>query len=198
MFFSEPPQVGDQLEFSTRIEQVYRKTGSRGADMPFLFSVTEFRDPKKRVAAEYLGGAGRLRRMSNRDIQPRPELQAFGPVTRTDFVRYQGASGDMQSIHHDEQVARRPGLPRLLSPGVSQAGVLGTWLAHCFGALNVRRYRMRFTQRVWPGDVLTCDGEIVVVRALDQGQEADIELTCTRQTSEVVVRARATCIVRGM
>ena len=29
-----------------------------------------------------------------------------GPLTRTDFVRYQGASGDFNPIHHDDEFAK--------------------------------------------------------------------------------------------
>ena len=36
---------------------------------------------------------------------PPPPL-VVGPLTRTDLVRYQGASGDMQPVHHDEEFAR--------------------------------------------------------------------------------------------
>ena len=32
-----------------------------------------------------------------------------GPLTVTDFVRYQGASGDMNPIHHDTGFAQKAG-----------------------------------------------------------------------------------------
>ncbi len=35
-----------------------------------------------------------------------PDTRSIGPLTRTDFVRYQGASGDMNLIHHDEPFAQ--------------------------------------------------------------------------------------------
>ena len=31
-----------------------------------------------------------------------PASGGLGPLSRTDFVRYQGASGDMNPVHHDE------------------------------------------------------------------------------------------------
>ena len=36
-----------------------------------------------------------------------PPERWFGPITRTDIVRYQGASGDMNPIHHDEMFVAR-------------------------------------------------------------------------------------------
>ena len=38
-----------------------------------------------------------------------PAPLVVGPLTRTDFVRYQGASGDMNPLHHDEIFARAAG-----------------------------------------------------------------------------------------
>ena len=38
------------------------------------------------------------------------------PLSRTDFVRYQGASGDMNPIHHDEFFARDAGYQSVFAP----------------------------------------------------------------------------------
>jgi acyl dehydratase len=124
-----------------------------------------------------------------------PAPLTVGPLTRTDFVRYQGASGDMQPVHHDEEVARAAGHPSPFSVGMYQAGVLGSWLVQWFGAENVRRYRVRFTQQVWPGDVLTCTGNVTEERPTDAGLEVDVALTCSRGADDVVVQAWATCVV---
>ena len=56
-------------------------------------------------------------------------VEAFGPVTRTDFVRYQGASGDMNPIHHDEVFARAAGFPSPFSVGMWQASLLARFLS---------------------------------------------------------------------
>ena len=34
-----------------------------------------------------------------------PQAREYGPITRTDMVRYQGASGDFNPIHHDTAFA---------------------------------------------------------------------------------------------
>ena len=39
------------------------------------------------------------------------EPQEYGPLTLTDFVRYQGASGDFNPIHHDTAFAQAAGIP---------------------------------------------------------------------------------------
>ena len=38
-----------------------------------------------------------------------PTPREYGPITRTDMVKYQGASGDFNPIHHDEEFARSAG-----------------------------------------------------------------------------------------
>ena len=52
----------------------------------------------------------------------------FGPVTRTDLVRYAGASGDMNPIHHDEDFARASGLPSVMAHGMLSAGLLASFV----------------------------------------------------------------------
>jgi acyl dehydratase len=126
-----------------------------------------------------------------------PEPAVFGPVTRTDFVRYQGASGDMQPVHHDEEYARAAGYPSVFSVGMFQAGLLASWAVDWLGPENVRSYRARFQDQVWPGDVLTCSG--VVTRDYSEAAErrVDLDLVCERQNGSVAVRASATFVVPG-
>ncbi len=98
----------------------------------------------------------------------------YGPLTRTDFVRYQGASGDFNPIHHDEAFARDAGFPTVFSVGMLQAGILAGFCADWLGADNVRRFAVQFREQVWPGDHLVC--EAVVTRADDAGPERAVEL----------------------
>jgi acyl dehydratase len=124
-------------------------------------------------------------------LPPLPPPLVVGPLTRTDLVRYQGASGDLQPIHHDEPFALAAGYPAPLSLGMLHAGMLAGWAAHWLGAENIRRFRVRFSEQAFVGDTLTCDG---VISDVPDGNEAsvDVELTCTRQTGQVVARAWAT------
>jgi acyl dehydratase len=124
----------------------------------------------------------------------RPEPLVVGPLTRTDFVRYQGASGDMNPVHHDETFARGAGYEAPLAVGMLGAGLLATYATDWLGAGNIRRFRIRFSEPAWPGDTLTCTGE--VARSYDADGEAlvEVELTCRRQTGGVAVRAWATFV----
>jgi len=110
-----------------------------------------------------------------------------GPMTRTDFVRYAGASGDFHPLHHDEVYAREAGLPGVFGMGLLHAGILGTHLARWVGPDNIRRFAVRFTGQVWPGDALTLTGTVERVEA----GLAHISLAVTRQTGDAAITATA-------
>ena len=124
-----------------------------------------------------------------------PAPMTIGPLTRTDFVRYQGASGDMNPIHHDETFARAAGYEAPLAVGMFQAGVMATFATSWLGPDNVRRTRVRWMEQVWPGDVLTFTAKIA--RRYEDGGErkVDLELACTRQGGGVAVQGWMTFVV---
>lgn len=124
-----------------------------------------------------------------------PEPRTFGPVTRTDFVRYQGASGDMNPLHHDDDFAKKAGFSAPISVGMYQAGLLATFATDWLGAENIRNFRSRFREVVVPGDELTCSGEVVRIYEQDGENRVDVELTCTRQTGGVAIEAWASFVI---
>jgi acyl dehydratase len=86
----------------------------------------------------------------------------LGPLERSDIVRYAGASGDFNPIHIDEGYARATGAPTVFAMGMLPAGYLAHALADWFGGpQHLRRYKVRFTTRVWPGDELVCSATVV-------------------------------------
>lgn len=131
--------------------------------------------------------------MSMREI---PEPWVMDPQTRTDFVRYQGASGDMNPIHHDQTYAEAAGYPSPFSVGMLQAGLLGTYATDWLGADNIRSFRTRFKEQVWPDDVLTCTGRIAREYEQEGDRMIDVEIDCTRQTGGIAATAWATFVVR--
>ena len=129
-------------------------------------------------------------------VGDRLEPRSFGPITRTDIVRYQGASGDFVPLHHDENFARSAGYPTVFSVGMFQAGLLATYATDWFGASTIRRYSMRFREQCWPDDVLECSGEVTGVEPQpDGGAKVTVDLVCTRAGGAVAISASADFVV---
>jgi len=116
-----------------------------------------------------------------------------GPITPTLIVRYAGAGGDFNPIHHDESFARAAGMPGIFSMGMLQAGLLGTLVSRWLGVGNVRTFSVRFTGQVWPGDELTLRGAVESVDRSGEESLATCDLVVARG-DEVVVSGRATVV----
>jgi acyl dehydratase len=119
----------------------------------------------------------------------------YGPLTRTDFVRYQGASGDMNPIHHDEEFAKASGFPTVFSVGMLQAGILASYLTDWLGAENVRRFDVQFREQVWPGDTLTCTAVVTSRYEENDERRVDLDVAVTRQTGGTAIKGTATFAV---
>src|SRR5499433_4298697 len=124
------------------------------------------------------------------DVKEGQDLPAFvvENLTRTDLVRYAGASGDFNPIHHDEGFARSAGNPTVFGHGMLTAGFVGRCVTDYVGIANLRRYKVRFATRVWPGDTITCTGK--VTNKLEQDGERLIEgdLIVINQKGEPAIR----------
>ena len=77
-----------------------------------------------------------------------PHSWELGPITRSDCVRYQGASGDFEPIHHDEPFARDAGYDAPLIIGMYPAGAVSAWMATLWGVESVRETTIRWTGQV--------------------------------------------------
>ena len=110
-------------------------------------------------------------------------------VSRPDFVRYAGASGDFVPLHYDQTFVEAAGIPTVFAQGMFTAGLLSKCLTDYVGAGNVRKFKVRFATRVWPGDTLTCRGKITK-KVEDNGErliEGDLEVV--NQKGEPAIRA---------
>ena len=102
----------------------------------------------------------------------------FGPITRGDIVLYAEASGDDNPIHQDEEYARASGAPTVFAMGMLPAGLLATALSRWVGdPLHIRRYKVRFTTRVWPGDEVVCSGRVVSI----EGNVVKVTISAARR-----------------
>jgi len=89
-------------------------------------------------------------------------------LTRTQIVMYAGASGDYNPLHSDEKFAREvAGYPGIFAHGMLTMGMTGKLLTDTFGVANMRKYGVRFTSQVFPGDSL--DATATVTEIIDEG-----------------------------
>jgi acyl dehydratase len=207
-FHGPVPWAGTELHAQHSIGEVFTKQGRRGGTMTFTRMVTTFwTDTPERpvVEAKSLSietsqppdaAEGRPVRdgspPSGADESARwddavPGLEPFtdAPLTVTDFVRYQGASGDFNPIHHDDGLARAAGFPGPFAVGMLPAAIASCLLSAHFGAEAVRRYRVRWRSQAWPGEALTyrasrCDDD-----------DFDVQMTVTRPDGSVHLQAWA-------
>lgn len=113
-------------------------------------------------------------------------------VSLTDIVRYAGAGGDFNPLHYDPGYARQVGAPGVFAMGMLPAGILGMHVAEWLGPHNCRRFAVRFRERVWPGDTLTLQGEVVRRYVERDEDRVDLDLSVVRQDGSVAIEAEAT------
>ena len=119
----------------------------------------------------------------------------FGPLTRQMFVRYSGASGDLNPMHYDDHLAQSAGYPSVFAQGMFSAALLAGFATDWLGAGGVRRFGVRFREQVWPDDVLTCSGTVSAVSAESDGDRVSVELAATRQTGGVAITGSADFLI---
>lgn len=129
------------------------------------------------------------------EVGHRPDPRVIGPLTQTDIVRFAGAGGDFNPLHHDPAAATAAGFDRPIAMGQFTAGLLAAWLTDWCGVENLRAYRVRFTAPLMIGDTLELSGEVVSIQPGKQGRGcAELELTA-RCRDRTVLSGRATVLL---
>jgi len=196
--YKKQGKAGGQLEFfvmqtefrdaTGRLVCEWRPTSIRTAQAP-VQSYAE-----RETARAWLR-RGERRDQFNRIVRADDSALAIGvgpgavtmpPLTLTEMIRYQCASGEDGAGHHDILAARAFGYPDVFSVGMQHAGVLGTYACHWLGPQNVREFRARFLGVIWPGDALSYDGEVCSFADTEEGPAVNVELTCRRDGVPVV------------
>ena len=98
-------------------------------------------------------------------------------LSRTQIVRYLGASGDFNPLHHDDEFARRGGQEGVIASGMLVAGLASSALTDWVPVRSVTRFRTRFVGTVMPGDALIVRGEVTSVTRNRASTSAEIDLT---------------------
>jgi acyl dehydratase len=114
-------------------------------------------------------------------------------LSRTQIIQYAGASGDYNPLHTDEvyttQVA---GYPSTFAHGMLTMGLTSKMLVNYVGPGRLKKFGVRFTNQVWPGDTLDSTATVEAIRDEDGGKVVDLKLSTTNQDGKEVVTGTAT------
>jgi len=113
-------------------------------------------------------------------------------LTRTDLVRYAGASGDYNPMHHDETIATASGQPSVFGHGMFSMGLLGTALTDYVGAGRLTTYKVRFSRQTWPGEELRTKIVVKGKRVEDGKHLVELECSLANADGELKVVGEAT------
>ena len=118
--------------------------------------------------------------------QSRTEV-VIDEITPTHLVRYAGASGDFNPLHHNDQYARDHGYAGVFGHGMFTMGLTAKVVTGWFGPEALQEFGVRFTRQVWPGDQLTTTAVVTAVEA----ESATLDLETVNQKGEIVVAGDA-------
>lgn len=125
--------------------------------------------------------------------------RTVGPITITDIVRFAGAGGDFNPLHHDPEFAARAGFPKVIAHGQLTAGLLGGWVSDWLGVEHLRSFEVRFVGPVLVGETLTLSGAVTELLPSGKGavgtRLATVEVLATKGDGVVVVKGTAQAVV---
>ena len=128
--------------------------------------------------------------MSYKQGDALPEL-VKEPVSRTQLVKYAGASGDYNPIHYDDEAARAGGLEGVIAHGMLSMGFLGQFVETAFGAGSYKKLEVRFQGMVKLGEVITCRGVVTDVTQEKNRSYATCEIEAVDSSNRVVTKGTA-------
>ncbi len=113
-------------------------------------------------------------------------------LTRTDLVRYAGASGDYNPMHHDEVKAQAAGQPSVFGHGMFSMGLLGSAIEDYVGVANLTHYKVRFAKQTWPDEELTTKVVVTAKRSEGGKNLVDLDVRLLNQEGEEKLIGEAT------
>jgi acyl dehydratase len=117
-------------------------------------------------------------------------------LSRTQIVQYAGASGDYNPLHTDEVYTTQiAGYPTVFAHGMLTMGLTSKMLTTYVGPGRLKKFGVRFTNQVWPGDTLDATATVEAIREEDGAKVVDLKLSTTNQDGKEVVTGTATARV---
>ncbi len=112
-------------------------------------------------------------------------------ITRDSLVRYAGASGDFNSIHYRDDVAKSVGLPGVLAHGMLTMGLAVQPVIDWLGERGVvLEYQVRFTRPVVVDATTGASVTVVAKIAVTDEDSTRVDLTVTAGDQTVLGKAQ--------
>lgn len=113
------------------------------------------------------------------------EKKTLPPITRTQLVKYAGASGDYNPIHTDEEFAKNSPLKGIIAHGMLSMGFITQYVEESIGnPLLIKELTVQFRAVVRPGDVVT----IEVVEESTEQDVTNLKLEVKNQENSIVLK----------
>ena len=126
------------------------------------------------------------------------EEEVCRDLSRTQIVQYAGTSGDYNPLHTDDKYTTEIAkYPSVFAHGMLSMGLTGTMLTDYVGDGALKKYGVRFTNQVWPGDTLTGKATIIEIRQEDDGKVVDLLIETTNQNDVSVITGNATAKIES-
>ena len=89
------------------------------------------------------------------DIEVGNKMPAYtsAPITRTHLVRYAGASGDFNPLHHDQTFIKMIGMENVIAHGMLIMGIAGEAITSWIENKYLRKFNARFLSMTEPADL---------------------------------------------
>ena len=114
-------------------------------------------------------------------------------LKRTQIVQYAGASGDYNPLHTDEIFTTKvAGYPSVFAHGMLTMGMTGKMVTNYVVDGTLKKYGVRFTRQVWPGDTLSSIATITDIREENGENIVELEIETTNQDGIAVITGSAT------
>ncbi len=114
------------------------------------------------------------------------------PITRSTLAWFGPASGDLNPIHVDLDVARSVGLDDVFAHGMLSMAYLGRLLTRWVPQERIRTFEVRFAAITPVHARPTCTGRVVSITEVDGERRADLELAVTLADGTVTLAGTAT------
>ena len=150
--------VGDLLMGTVEHCGTDDREGRRGGRLRLAHGRTTWVDSRGKVAVIVEATLIETDRGSsgscNELIEPDHSIPSEGPTLElsvTDIVRYAGASGDFNPMHHDQEIARRRGYAGVFAMGMLPGGIMASALSARVWPAQITGLELRFRGIFWPG-----------------------------------------------